>query len=61
MNSKANADYKDLLKNAQTKSIEAVTTAIATAQQQADEMGPSDIFATVCTVTAVLIASYQII
>lgn len=38
-----------------------VSTALAKAQQHADQMGPEDVFATVCTVTAVLLASYQII
>jgi hypothetical protein len=65
MNSKSIIDaqtaYSDYLKNAQAKSIEVVSNAIAKAQQHADQMGPEGIFATACTVTAVLLASYQII
>jgi len=44
MNSKsimdAQAAYADYLKNAQAKGIEVVSSAIAKAQQHADEMGP---------------------
>ena len=48
----------DYLKHAHAKSIEVVTNAIASAHAQADEMSPSDMFASGCTLIAVLIASY---
>ena len=64
-NSKAIIDnqnkYADYIKNAQTMSIEAVSNVVEKAKQHADEMGPDERFATICTVTAVLIAGYQII
>lgn len=65
MNSKSIIDaqnaYADYIKTAQAKGIEVVSSALAKAQQHADEMGPQDIFASACTMIAVLIASYQII
>ena len=41
--------------------MEVVSNAIASAHAHADAMGPLNMFATGCTLTAVLLASYQII
>lgn len=41
--------------------MEVVNEVIAKAQQHADQMGPTDIFASICTLTACVIAGYQMI
>lgn len=57
----AQTAYSGYLKNAQAQTAEVVNSAIAKARHHADDMGPTGIFATICTISAVMIASYQII
>jgi predicted tellurium resistance membrane protein TerC len=53
----SSSSMEGIVRSAHTISIEVMKNAMA----GADEMSPSDMFATVCTALAVLLASYQII